>query len=57
MSRFDELIGHNAWEEHEYKAFMEFVEENDVEYEWIGYVANAGQAACKIKKIGVNYES
>jgi hypothetical protein len=57
VSRFDELIGYNAWEEHEYKAFMEFVEENDVEYEWIGYVANAGQAACKIKKIGVNYES
>jgi hypothetical protein len=54
---FDELIGYNAWKEHEYKAFMEFVEENDVEYEWIGYVANAGQAACKIKKIGVNYES
>lgn len=54
---FDELIGYDAWEEHEYKAFMEFVEQNGVEYEWIGYVANAGQAACKIKKIGVNYES
>jgi len=50
---FDELIGYNAWELHEYKAFMEFVEENNVEFEWIAFVANAGQAACKITKIGV----
>jgi len=50
---FDELIGYDAWEHHEYKAFMEFVKENNVEFEWIAFVANAGQAACKITKIGV----
>tara|TARA_R100000388_G_scaffold47466_1_gene35844 strand:+ start:1482 stop:2210 length:729 start_codon:yes stop_codon:yes gene_type:complete len=50
---FDELIGYDAWDQHEYKAFMEFVEENNVEFEWLAFVANAGQAACKITKIGV----
>lgn len=50
---FDELIGYKAWEQHEYKAFMEFVKENNVEFEWIAFVANAGQAACKITKIGI----
>jgi hypothetical protein len=49
---FDELIGYDAWEHHEYKAFMEFTKEHDVEFEWIAFVANAGQAACKITKIG-----
>tara|TARA_A100001201_G_C4087399_1_gene200969 strand:+ start:1210 stop:1935 length:726 start_codon:yes stop_codon:yes gene_type:complete len=50
---FDELIGYKAWEQHEYKAFMEFVKDNNVEFEWLAFVANAGQAACKITKIGV----
>ena len=49
---FDELIGYDAWEMHEYKAFMEFVEKYNVEYEWLAYVANSSQAACKITKIG-----
>jgi hypothetical protein len=31
---------------------MEFIKEHDVEFEWIAFVANAGQAACKITKIG-----
>ena len=47
---FDELIGYNAWKIHEYKAFMEFVKKYDIEYEWIAFVANAGQAACKITR-------
>ena len=53
---FDEL--HNGdgiypeWTEHEYKAFMEFVKENNIEFEWLAYVENGEQAACIIKKIG-----
>ena len=53
---FDELTGYDAWKDHEYKAFIEFVQKYDVEYEWLAYVANAGQAACKITKIGVHNE-
>jgi len=47
---FDELIGYNAWKLHEYKAFIEFVEKYEVEYEWLAYVVNSAQAACKITK-------
>jgi hypothetical protein len=52
---FDEI--HNGsgiypdWQEHEYKAFMEFVEENSIEYEWIAYEKNGEQASCIITKI------
>jgi hypothetical protein len=51
---FDEI--HNGdginyeWMEHEYKAFIEFVERNNVEFEWIAYVENGEQASCKITK-------
>lgn len=34
---FDEYHGYPGWLEHEYKAWNEFVENNDVEYETIGY--------------------
>ena len=40
-------------ENHEFKAFIEFVEKYDVEYEWVAYVANASQIACKINNINV----
>ena len=54
---FDDMLSYSQnsdlWvgEEHEFKAFMEFVEKYDVEYEWLAYVLNASQIACKIKKI------
>lgn len=53
---FDEL--HNSsgiypdWRNHEYKAFMEFVEEKNVSFEWLGFVINGEQAACIVTKIG-----
>lgn len=34
---FDELIGYYGWQEHEYKAFMEFIEETGFEYEYVAY--------------------
>jgi hypothetical protein len=34
---FDELIGYRGWEAHEYKAFMEFIDETGFEYEYIAY--------------------
>lgn len=52
---FDEL--HNSsglypeWRNHEYKAFMEFVKEKNVSFEWLGFVINGEQAACIINKI------
>ena len=34
---FDEYIGYRTWEEHEYKAFMEFVDETGFEFEYVAY--------------------
>jgi len=56
---FDNILSYshnkNMWfgQEHEFRAFTEFVEKYDVKYEWIGYVANSSQAACKINSINL----
>lgn len=34
---FDELIGYRGWQEHEYRAFTEFVERVGLEFHFIGY--------------------
>ena len=34
---FDELIGLRGWEQHEYKAFLEFIERTGFDYEYIAY--------------------
>lgn len=34
---FDEYIGYRTWEEHEYKAFMEFINETGFEFEYVAY--------------------
>lgn len=49
---FDEYFNYAGFEEHEFKAFREFVSENKVEYEYIGYVPSSQQVAVKIKSIG-----
>ena len=46
---FDEIYNYPNYEDHEYKAFMEYVEEHSIKFEWIAYVGGEGQqAACKI---------
>jgi len=34
---FDELIGCRGWRDHEYKAFLEFIEQTHYEYEYLSY--------------------
>lgn len=34
---FDELIGYKGWEQHEYRAFMEFIEMTGYGYEFVAY--------------------
>ena len=54
---FDDILSYSQrrdiWggEEHEYKAFSEFVEKYEVEYRWLASIPNASQAACIIEKI------
>jgi hypothetical protein len=54
---FDDILSYSQrqgkWvgKDHEFKAFMEFVEKYNVEYEWLACVPTASEAACKITKI------
>ena len=34
---FDELIGYRGWENHEFKAFMEFIDETGFDYTYVAY--------------------
>ena len=50
--QFDEFFNYPGWWiGGEYKAFLEFVEEFDVEFEYLGYVPTSYQLAVKILKI------
>jgi len=45
---FDEYYNFPRWQQHEYKAFQEFVEKNGIEYEYIGYSVTGQQVAVRM---------
>jgi hypothetical protein len=45
---FDEFFNYPGWKNHEFRAFMEFVEDNNKKYEYIGYVYKHSQVALRI---------
>ncbi len=45
---FDEYFNYPSWQENEFKAFQEFVNEKNLRYEYIGYVPDWEQVAVKI---------
>ena len=45
---FDEYYNFPRWQQHEYKAFQEFVEKSGVKYEYIGYSVTGQQVAVRI---------
>ena len=47
---FDEYYNFPRWQEHEFRAFQEFVTANGVEYEYIAWSATGQQAAVRIRK-------
>ena len=47
---FDEYYNFPRWQEHEFKAFQEFVAKSGVEYEYIAYSVTGQQAAVRISK-------
>jgi len=48
---FDDYFNYPTWRQHEHKAFMEFVEANDVRFEYIGAVNCNMQVAVRIDAI------
>jgi len=47
---FDEYYNFPRWQQHEYKAFQEFVSRSGVEYEYIAYSVTGQQVAVRILK-------
>lgn len=47
---FDEYYNFPRWQQHEYKAFQEFVARSGVEYEYIAYSVTGQQVAARIRK-------
>ena len=45
---FDEYFNYPNWQQHEYKAFMEFLEETGLQFEYLGYVYNREKVAVRI---------
>jgi hypothetical protein len=45
---FDEYYNFPRWQQHEYKAFQEFVAKSGVKYEYIGYSVTGQQVAVRI---------
>ncbi len=49
---FDEFFNYPGWKNGEYKAFMEFIQSNNIKFEYIGYCRYDEQVAVKILKKG-----
>jgi hypothetical protein len=49
---FDEYYNYPNWQEHEFKAFKEFIAETGARYRYIGFSTLQGQAAVQIEAIG-----
>ncbi|MES2710348.1 MAG: class I SAM-dependent methyltransferase [Pseudomonadota bacterium] len=45
---FDEYLNYPGWQQHEHKAFVEFIASTHRAYEWIGLVPSYEQAAVRI---------
>lgn len=45
---FDGYLNYQGWQNNTYKAFQEFIFENNLKYEYIGYVYNSKQVAVRI---------
>jgi hypothetical protein len=45
---FDEYLNYPGWQDHEFKAFQEFIAETGLKYRYLGYVATNVQVAVQI---------
>lgn len=48
---FDEFFNYHGWKEGEYKAFIEFIENNNLKFEYVGYNRYGEQVAVKISEV------
>lgn len=49
---FDEYFNYNNWQQHEFRAFQEFVAERGLRYEYLGFTARGGGVSARILETG-----
>jgi hypothetical protein len=45
---FDEYLNYPGWQEHEFKAFAEYVERHAVRYRYVGFASSGSSVAVQI---------
>lgn len=54
---FDEYFNYPNWQQHEYKAWQEFVTENNIKYRYIAITAHDGKVAVEITELAGNSQN
>ncbi|HET9140597.1 class I SAM-dependent methyltransferase [Actinophytocola sp.] len=49
---FDEYFNYPGWQDHEHKAWMEFVERTGIEFTWESYTSNDEQVVVRVTSLG-----
>ena len=50
---FDEFFNYPGWQQHEYRAWQEFVSRTGIEFEYLGYTASHEQVIARVTSPGV----
>jgi predicted O-methyltransferase YrrM len=54
---FDEFFNFPGWQQHEYKAWLEYVDRTGIQFTYEGYTWNNEQVIVKVTKVGNDHES
>ena len=49
---FDEYFNYHNWQQHEFKAFKEFVQTNGVRYQYLGFTQSGGSVLLRVLEVG-----
>ena len=49
---FDEYFNYHNWQQHEFKAFKEFVQANGVRYQYLGFTQSGGSVLLRVLEVG-----
>jgi hypothetical protein len=53
---FDEFFNFPGWQQHEYRAWMEYVEQTGIQFTYEGYTWNNEQVITRVTKVGKDHE-
>ncbi len=51
---FDEYFNYHNWQQHEFKAFQEYVQANGVRYQYLGFTQSGGSVLLRVPETGTD---